>query len=92
MAKAHKKTAPLNIQVKASQRALIEQAASAAEMTVSDFVRNAALLQAKNALLDLTNVAFNEQEWAAFVDALDAQPPSNPRLRDLMSRKATWEQ
>ena len=92
MVKALEKTAPLNIRVKAPQRALIEQAASAAEMTVSDFVRDAVLLQAKNALLDRTNIALNEQEWAAFVEALDAPPASNPRLRDLMSRKAPWEQ
>ena len=92
MAKAQEKTAPLNIRVKAPQRALIEQAASAAEMTVSDFVRDAALLQAKNALLDRTNIVLNEREWAAFVEALDSPPASNPRLRDLMSRQATWEQ
>ena len=92
MAKAQIKTAPLNIRVKAPQRALMEQAASAAEMTVSDFVRDAALIQAKNALLDRTNITLNEQEWAAFVEALDAPPASNPRLRDLMSRRATWEQ
>ena len=92
MAKAQKKTAPLNIQLKAPQRALIEQAASAAGMTVSGFVRDAALQQAKNALLDRANITLNEQEWAAFVEALDAPPASNPRLRDLMSRRATWEQ
>ena len=61
-------------------------------MTVSDFVRDTALLQAKNTLLDLTNIALNEQEWAAFVEALDAPPTSNRRLRDLLSRKATCEQ
>ena len=89
MAKAQKKTAPLNIWVKAPQRALIEQAASAAGMTVSGFVRDAALQQAKNAVLDRATITLNEQEWAAFVEA---PPASNPRLRDLMSRRATWEQ
>ena len=92
MAKAQIKAVPLNIQVKAPQRALIEQAASIVEMTVSDFVRDAALLEAKNALLDRANITLNDQEWAAFVEALDALPASNSRLCDLMSRKATWEQ
>ena len=78
MAKAQKKAAPLNIQVTARQRALIEQAASAAEMTVSDFVRDAALLQAKNALLDRTNIAFEGKamcEAEELLRRLEAQRP-----------------
>lgn len=48
-------------------------------MTVSDFVCDAALLYAKDALLDRTNFASSEQEWAAFVIALDVPPASNSR-------------
>ena len=82
---------PLNIRIKSDQRSLIEQAAEATEMTVSDFVREAAVREAENALLDRTTFELDETRWDEFVEALDAPPSDNPRLRDLMTRKAPWE-
>lgn len=86
-----KKVPPLNIRVKAQQRRLIEHAAVATDKTVSDFVRDAAVHEAKNALLDQTTIYFNDEAWEAFTEALDAPPEANSRLRDLMSRKPIWE-
>ncbi len=85
------KVPPLNIRVKAQQRRLIEHAAMAADKTVSDFVRDAAVREAQNALLDQTTISFNDDAWEAFTAALDAPPDANSRLRDLMSREPIWE-
>jgi len=88
---AETKTPPLNIRIKAEQRNLIEQAAQATDKTVSDFVRDAALQHAQDALLDRTHLLLDEQEWHEFIKALDAPPEKNQRLRDLMSRTPVWD-
>jgi uncharacterized protein (DUF1778 family) len=86
-----RKVPPLNIRVKAQQRTLIEHAAVATDKTVSDFVRDAAVREAQNALLDQTTIYFTDEAWETFTAALDAPPEANSRLRDLMSRKPIWE-
>lgn len=86
------KVAPLNIRIRADQRRLIEQAAKSTDKTVSDFVRDAALDEAKNALLDQTAFYFTDDAWSEFTAALDAPPTESPRLRDLMSRKPVWKE
>jgi len=86
------RVAALNIRIKSAQRALIEQAARASGKTVSDFVREVALREAENALLDRSAIELDAARWERFVAALDAPPASNPRLRDLMARKPAWEE
>ena len=81
----------LNIRIKAPQRALIERAAQRANKSISDFVRDAAIQEAENTLLDTTRIELDPAAWEQFTTALDAPPTENPRLRDLMSRKAPWE-
>jgi len=85
------KSPPLNIRIKGPQRALIERAAKQADKSISDFVRDAALQEAQNALLDTTRIELDPAAWEQFIAVLDAPPAENPRLRDLMSRKAPWE-
>jgi uncharacterized protein (DUF1778 family) len=86
------KSPPLNTRIKGPQRALIERAARQADKSISDFVRDAAIQEAQNTLLDKTRFELAPAAWEQFIAALDAQPAENPRLRDLMSRKAPWEQ
>ena len=85
------KVTPLNIRIKSQQRKLIEEAARAADKTVSDFVREVAVREAQNTLLDRTAIYFTDAVWEEFTAALDAAPKDNPRLHDLMSRKPIWE-
>lgn len=87
---ADNKTTPLNIRIRQEQRSLIERAAATLDKTVSDFVREAALREAINALLDRTVFQLDAEVWAKFNAALDTPPASNPRLQDLMSRKPVW--
>ena len=84
------KTPALNIRVKAVQRRLIERAAKEVEKTVSDFVRDAAVREARHTLLDQTTFHVDDETWERFVAALDAPIKDNPRLRDLMSREPVW--
>ena len=84
------KVSPLNIRIKAYQRTLIEDAAEIADKTVSDFVREAAVREARDTLLDQSSISFTDQAWEEFTAALDAAPQNNPRLRDLVSRQPIW--
>ena len=43
-------------------------------------------------LLDRTTFHVDEETWERFVEALDAPPTANPRLRDLMAREAAWDE
>lgn len=86
------KAPALNIRIKAPQRALIERAARHANKSISDFVRDAAIQEAESTLLYTTRIELDPAAWEQFTSALDAPPAENPRLRDLMSRKAPWEQ
>ena len=83
---------PLNIRIRSDQRSLIEQAALALDKTVSDFVREAALREANNALLDQTVFQVDSAAWDKFNAALDAPPADNPRLKDLLSRQPVWDE
>jgi uncharacterized protein (DUF1778 family) len=85
------KAPALNIRIKATQRALIERAARQANKSISDFVRDAAIQEAESTLLDTTRIELDPAAWEQFTAALDAPPTDNPRLRDLMTRKAPWE-
>lgn len=85
------KSPALNIRIKAPQRALIERAARQADKSISDFVRDAAIQEAQSTLLDTTRIVLDPAAWEQFAAALDAPPADNPRLRDLMTRKAPWK-
>jgi len=85
------KATPFNIRIRADQRSLIEQAAQVLDKTVSDFVREAALREANNALLDQTVFQLDSAAWDKFNAALDASPGENPKLNDLLSRQPVWD-
>jgi uncharacterized protein (DUF1778 family) len=72
------KSPPLNIRIKGPQRALIERAAKQADKSISDFVRDAALQEAQNALLDTTRIELDPGAWEQFIAVLDAAPAENP--------------
>ena len=84
------KTSPLNIRIRQEQRMLIERAAALMDKTLSDFVREAALHEAMNALLDRTVFPLDANAWDKFNAALDTPPVNNPRLQALMARKPVW--
>ncbi|HPY39768.1 MAG TPA: DUF1778 domain-containing protein [Thiolinea sp.] len=85
------KVSPLNIRIRQEQRYLIEKAAKILDKTVSDFVRDAALRDAENTLLDRTNFYLEAEAWELFNSALNKPPVNNAGLRNLMMRKPVWE-
>lgn len=60
-----------NIRAKREEKALVEQAAAASHMTMSQFVMQAALRSAEEVLADRTRFFLPPEEWDTFVAALD---------------------
>jgi uncharacterized protein (DUF1778 family) len=96
--KSRRKPAPsattagaINIRVRDDDRALIDQGASLAGKSRSEFMLEAARHAATEAILDRTLFRIQPSVFAKFVAMLDAKPQPNERLRKLMQTKAPWE-
>ncbi len=81
----------LNLRIRPELRALIDQAASLAGKTRTDFVLDAARRAAEDTLLDRTVFAVEPRVFAEFLARLDAPPRPNQRLRRALTSPAPWE-
>jgi uncharacterized protein (DUF1778 family) len=81
----------INIRVSRVLRQLIDRAADAVGKTRSEFVLESARTHAIDVLLDQRLFTLDADQYAAFMDALEAPPAPNEKLRELMSSKAPWE-
>ena len=81
----------INLRVKPHARALIDRARAVVDKTVTEFVLDAACREAEDVLLDRRLFNLDATKYQAFVAALDAPTPSNPKLNALLSRKPLWE-
>jgi uncharacterized protein (DUF1778 family) len=85
------RTRTINIRIEEERRTLIDRAAEAAGKDRTQFVLDAATREATTVLLDQRYFQLDTDAFAKFNAALDASPAENPRLRELLSRKAPWE-
>lgn len=80
----------IHIRAHAGVRDLIDQAAEALGKTRSEFVLDTAKREAEEVLRDQRVFHLDAEAFDAFLKELDRAPADNPRLKDLMSRKAPW--
>jgi uncharacterized protein (DUF1778 family) len=69
----------------AGGEAALRLAAASARESVSDFVLKSALARADEVLADRRVIKLNDEQWKAFMAALDAPPKPRPRLKRLLS-------
>ncbi len=81
----------INIRVEPGERALIDQAASLAGKSRSEFMLDATRRAATDTILDRTLFRVDRATFARFVQRLDATPEPSAALRKLMQTKAPWE-
>jgi uncharacterized protein (DUF1778 family) len=81
----------LNLRVKPEDRELIARAATLLGKTRTDFLLDAGRRAAQDALLDRTLFKVSSEDYARFVERLDAAPAPNEKLRRMMTTKAPWE-
>ena len=64
---------------------LVRRAAESSERTLTDFVVDAAVLEAERLLADRTEFVLEPEQWERFVELLDRSPQENPGLEKLFS-------
>jgi uncharacterized protein (DUF1778 family) len=69
---------------------LVRQAAEAAERTLTDFVVDAAVVEAERLLADRTRFVLEPEQWDRFVELLDRAPQENPGLRRLFAKPSVF--
>jgi uncharacterized protein (DUF1778 family) len=81
----------LNIRAKEAQRALIDTAAGILHKSRADFILETACKAAENVILDRRMFNLNDEQYAEFIDMLDAPVTENQALEALLARKPQWE-
>ncbi len=79
-----------DFRVAASTDSLVRRAAETAERTLTEFVVDAAILEAQRVLADRTHFELDPVQWARFVEILDRPPQESPGLRKLFSRQSAF--
>lgn len=80
-----------NLRVESSEDALVRAASDVAETSYSNFVRAAAVSEARRVLADRTQFPLDAQAWAQFTQLLERPPRVPSGLRDLYSRPSIFE-
>jgi len=87
-----KRSEKLDLRLTPTAKQTLQQAAAAAERSVSDFVLDSALARAAETLADRQQFNLTPERWQAFVAALDARPHSpRPRLATLLNEPSVFE-
>lgn len=81
----------LNIRAREAQRALIDTAANILHKSRTDFILEMACQAAENVILDRRMFNLNDEQYAEFIDMLDAPVTENQALDALLARKPQWE-
>jgi uncharacterized protein (DUF1778 family) len=81
----------LKLSIEPSLRALLEEAAMAANMTLSSFILTAAGMRAEQMLADRVHFSVPPEQWSAFMAALDQPTREHPRLQRLMQEPTALE-
>jgi len=85
------KRARLDLRLSTEQKSLFEEAASATDRTMTEFVVQSAEVAAQEVLADRTRFVLAPEEWAAFSTAIDSEPRVLPRLAAFMTTPSVLE-
>jgi uncharacterized protein (DUF1778 family) len=85
------RTEKLDLRLTPAAKQTLQAAAAAAHKSVSEFVLESALNEAASRLADRSAFALNDEQWAAFLRALDAPPRAHPRLQRLFSEPTVFD-
>jgi uncharacterized protein (DUF1778 family) len=69
---------------------VVRQAAETAERTLTDFVVDAAVVEAERVLADRTQFVLAADQWERFVELLDRPPQEKPGLEKLFSQPSVF--
>ena len=81
----------INVRATRQQQQLIDRAAQASGKSRSEFILEAASMEAEHVLLDQTLFLLDDSAYESFSALLDNPPPPSESLRRLMQTPAPWE-
>lgn len=81
----------LDIRITPEAKQILQQAAKQRHTTISQFVLESALDSASAVLAEHSRLSLNAEQWAAFMEALDAPPRGHPRMERLLNEPSTLD-
>ena len=79
------KTERIDVRASSPVKQLLQEAARACHKNVSEFLLDAGVLAANQALADRRHFVLDEAQWQAFEQALDRPVQAKPRIKQLLS-------
>ena len=89
---AQRKDHPLSMRLPNADLAIIDRAAQLRGRSRTEFMRDAAVRAAEDAILETSLIRVSPEAFEAFVAALDAPGKPIAALVELLRRPAPWEQ
>lgn len=80
------KTERIDVRASSSVKLLLQEAARACHKNVSEFLLDAGVVAANQALADRRHFVLDDAQWQAFQAALDAPTPAKLRLKKLLTQ------
>lgn len=91
MAIAEVKSERIEVRTTPSTKALLQRAATSSHKNVTEFLLEAGVNAAKEALVDRRMFSLDDVQWQTFQDALDRPVVTRPRLARLLAEKSVLE-
>lgn len=91
MSRAVRKDHPLSMRLPASDIAIIDRAANLRGRSRTDFVREAAVRAAEEAIIDSAVIRMSSAGFKAFADAISGPAKPVAKMVAMLKRKAPWE-
>ncbi len=85
MQKPSNRSEKLDIRITPEAKQILQQAAKQRHTTISQFVLESALDSATAVLAERTRFNLDTEQWAAFMEAMDAPPRQHPRMARLLN-------
>lgn len=91
MSVAEPRSERIEIRTTPSLKALLQRAAVSSHKNVTEFLLEAGIVAAEEALVDRRLFRLDDVQWQAFQDALDRPVARKPRLARLLKAKSVLE-
>jgi uncharacterized protein (DUF1778 family) len=85
------KSERIEVRTTRSMKALLQRAAASSHKNITDFLLEAGVTAAEQALADRRLFRLNDAQWRAFEAALGRPVAAKPRLRRLLATKSALE-
>ncbi|MGP5071364.1 type II toxin-antitoxin system TacA family antitoxin [Arthrobacter rhombi] len=86
------KTQRINLRTTTRQESVIRRAADATQRSVTDFVLDAASVEAERIMADRRWFELSNEQWAEFERLLEEPLPSNSKLASLAARTSPFSE